>query len=109
MNMAELRQEGSENRNTINQFTVAKEYGAKRAAEAEQLASRTAWARSPADWGLHRAAWSEFLPRARPAWQEMLPQQGPVTVQLQVQEEGPAAMRQRRLPPFPCLGECSSS
>ena len=25
-----------------------------------------------------RAAWTEFLPRARPAWQEMLPQKRPV-------------------------------
>ena len=69
---------------------VAKEYGANRAAEAEQLASRTAWARSSADWGWHRAAWSEFLPRARPAWQEMLPQQGPrAPVQELLPEEGP--------------------
>ena len=58
-----------------------------------------------------RAAWSEWLLVAWPAWQEMLPQQGPVTVQQQVQEEGPAAMRQRRLllPPFPFLGAGPSS
>ena len=69
-------------------------------------------------------SWSEFLPQkclrapcsewyrgSWPAWQEMLPQQGHVTVQQQLQEEGPAAMRQRLLflPPFPFLGEGPSS